>query len=226
MARLNPRRRLSLAVVDRSGMAGTIEALARANDWPIELLACASSLEVLAEGTAPNIGALVVSVAAAGPFLPDLLRWSDGNGSERTPVLVMGSNAPDDDTAARLVVSREHATWLDSAASETSLKEWLEVAVEVHALRLFRREHDAIAGSLREARGQVFHGFHASYTAPSEMPCGPPLPTSIDEIQPLKDARTQFERSHIQAAVREFGSLKDAAVALGISYTSLWRRLR
>jgi molybdenum-dependent DNA-binding transcriptional regulator ModE len=26
--------------------------------------------------------------------------------------------------------------------------------------------------------------------------------------------------------VREWGSLKDASAALGISYTSLWRRLR
>ena len=43
---------------------------------------------------------------------------------------------------------------------------------------------------------------------------------------PLREARAQFERAHIKAAVREWGSLKEAAAALGISYTSLWRRLR
>ena len=49
---------------------------------------------------------------------------------------------------------------------------------------------------------------------------------TLEEIMALREARAQFERAHIKAAVREWGSLKEAAAALGISYTSLWRRLR
>jgi hypothetical protein len=116
--------------------------------------------------------------------------------------------------------------WLDAKAPRIDLSNWLLTAIEVHELRAFRAEHDAIAGSLREARMQLFHGFISSYSPPEGPPCGPPLPTAIDEIQMLRDARAQFERAHIQAAVRERGSLKDASAALGISYTSLWRRLR
>ena len=125
-----------------------------------------------------------------------------------------------------MCLSREHVRWTPPEPTRESLSEWLLIALEVHELRSFRSQHDALATGLREARMQLFHGFISGYAPPEGPPCGPPLPTSQEEIQPLKEARSQFERAHIQAAVREWGSLKEASQALGISYTSLWRRLR
>ncbi|MCA9555640.1 MAG: hypothetical protein KC933_36760, partial [Myxococcales bacterium] len=139
---------------------------------------------------------------------------------------VIGANRPEDEAAARMVLGRDHVRWMDQGPPKDALADWMVVALEVHEVRAFRSEHDGIAQALREARMQLFHGFIQSYSPPEGPPVGPPLPTTIEEIQPLREARSQFERAHIQAAVREWGSLKDASAALGISYTSLWRRLR
>lgn len=212
-----------LAVVDRAQLGAELEAIARQRDWEVEVLACSSALEIVGEGGPGPIGGLVVSVAASGPFLTDLLRWTESN-SHRIPSLVLGAGRPEDEAAARMVLGREHVRWLDAQPDTEALARWLMVALEVHELRAFRAEHDRIAQALREARMQLFHGFLASY-APSEgPPVGPPLPTSPEEILPLKEARSQFERAHIQAAVRDWGSLTDASAALGISYPTLWRR--
>ena len=226
MAIKNIRPPFRLAIVDRAGLSGRFETVARSHTWEVEVLACSSALEIVGEGGPGPIGGLVVSVSASGPFLTDLLRWTESSAQHRLPTLVMGAGRPEDEAAARMVLGREHAQWLPAAASDVDLSAWLSVALEVHEVRAFRAEHDRIAQSLREARMQLFHGFLNDYTPPEGPPVGPPLPPALEEIQPLKEARMQFERAHIQAAVREWGSLKEASAALGISYTSLWRRLR
>ena len=226
MAPKAPRRKFRLAVVDRAGLAAEIEAIAREKDWPVDVLSCSSALEIVGDGGPGPLGGLVVSVSASGPFLTDLLRWTESSVTQRIPTLIIGAGRPEDEAAARMILGREHVSWMDASPTKESLASWLVIGLEVHEVRLFRAEHDGIAQALREARMQLFHGFVSTYTPPEGPPCGPPLPKSIEEIQPLREARAQFERAHIQAAVREWGSLKDASSALGISYTSLWRRLR
>lgn len=221
-----PRPNFRLAVVDRAGLAADLESIARDKEWPADVLACSSALEIVGDGGPGSIGGLVVSVAASGPFLTDLLRWTESSSTQRIPTLIIGAGRPDDEAAARMILGREHVKWMNADPKKADLAEWLVEALEVHEIRIFRSEHDRIAQSLREARMQLFHGFVTSYTPPDGPPCGPPLPTTVEEILRLRDARTQFERAHIQAAVREWGSLKEASAALGISYTSLWRRLR
>lgn len=218
-------RKFRLAVVDREGLAGRMEAASR-EYGAIEVLSCSSALEIVGDSGPGQLGGLVISVGASGPFLTDLLRWTESSTAERVPTLVIGTGRSEDEAAARLILGRAHVRWLDRKPDEASLKSWLEQALEVHEVRTFRGEHDSIAQALREARMQLFHGFIQSYAPADAPPCGPPLPTTADEIVPLRDARVQFERAHITAAVREWGSLKEASAALGISYTSLWRRLR
>ena len=223
----NPvRRKFRLAVVDREGLSTEFEALARQETWSVEVLSCRSALEIVGDSGPGPLGGLAISVAASGPFLTDLLRWTESNATQRVPTLLIGTGRPEDEAAARMILGREHVKWLDATPERAALAEWLITALEVHEVRAFRSEHDGIAQAIREARMQLFHGFVQSYAPPEGPPCGPPLPTTTDEIQPLREARAQFERAHIQAAVREWGSLKDASAALGISYTSLWRRLR
>ncbi len=226
MADGNMPRKFRLAVVDRAGLAGVFESIARRKGLSVEVVSCSSALEVVGEGGPGAIGGLAVSVGASGPFLTDLLRWSESGVNMRVPTLVIGVGNDDDEAAARMILSREHVGWRDAEPDPEALQTWLMVALEVHELRSYRAEHDSVSGALREARMQLFHGFIQSYSPPDGPPCGPPLPTTAEEIRPLREARSQFERSHIQAAVREWGSLKDASAALGISYTSLWRRLR
>lgn len=222
----SPRRKFKLVAVDRKGLANQIETLARERGWSVEVVNCTSALEVVGENGPTSVGGLAISVAAAGPFVMDLLRWAENKFDQRVPTLVIGAGTDADEEAARMLLGREHVKWLPANAPEADLAAWLLTAIEVHELRGYRSEHDAIASALREARMQLFHGFIQGYAPPEGPPCGPPLPTAVDEIQSLRDARAQFERAHIQAAVRERGSLKDASAALGISYTSLWRRLR
>lgn len=226
MAREVARHPFRLAVVDRAGLSSAIESIARENGWPLEVISCTSVLEIVGDSGPGQLGGLVVSVAASGPFLTDLLRWTESAAVVRVPTLVVGGGREDDEAAARMVLGRGHVRWMDAGPSKEDLAEWLVVGIEVHEIRAYRAEHDGISQALREARMQLFHGHLQSYAPPEGPPCGPPLPTTLEEIQPLKEARAQFERSHIQAAVREWGSLKEASAALGISYTSLWRRLR
>jgi len=226
MAAKNVRRTFRIAVVDRAGLAAELESIARERSWPVEVMSCSSALEIVGDSGPGPLGGLVVSVGASGPFLTDLLRWTESTATQRVPTLVIGAGRPEDEAAARMVLGREHVKWLDPSPEKEELAKWLVVALEVHEVRAFRSEHDGIAQALREARMQLFHGFIQNYGPPDGPPVGPPLPTTIPEIQPLREARSQFERAHIQAAVREWGSLKDASAALGISYTSLWRRLR
>lgn len=218
-------RRFRLAVVDREGLSGRLESASRPYG-AVEVLACSSALEIVGDSGPGPLGGLVVSVAASGPFLTDLLRWTESASNERVPTLVVGTGRPEDEAAARMILGRAHVRWMSCDPDEEALTEWLEQALEVHEVRTFRNEHDSVAQALREARMQLFHGFIQSHAPAEAPPCGPPLPTRVDEIVPLRDARVQFERAHITAAVREWGSLKDASAALGISYTSLWRRLR
>ena len=226
MARDGARRSFRLAVVDRAGLAATFESIARERGWSVEVVACSSVLEIVGDAGPGQLGGLAVSVAASGPFLTDLLRWTESSAVMRVPTLVIGAGREDDEAAARMTLGRGHVRWLDAEPLRESLADWLLVAIEVHEIRGFRSEHDAVAQALREARLQLFHGHMQTYAPPDGPPCGPVLPTTLEEIAPLREARSQFERSHIQAAVREWGSLKDASAALGISYTSLWRRLR
>lgn len=226
MARDGARRNFRLAVVDRAGLAATFESIARERGWAVEVVACSSVLEIVGDAGPGQLGGLAVNVAASGPFLTDLLRWTESSAVMRVPTLVIGAGREDDEAAARMILGRGHVRWLDAAPDRDALARWMLVAIEVHEIRGYRGEHDAVAQALREARMQLFHGHLQSYAPPDGPPCGPPLPTTLEEIQPLREARAQFERSHIQAAVREWGSLKDASAALGISYTSLWRRLR
>lgn len=226
MAPRSVRRTFRLAVVDRAGLAAEFESIAREKVWGVEVLSCSSALEIVGDSGPGPLGGLVVSVGASGPFLTDLLRWTESSVQQRVPTLVIGAGREEDEAAARMVLGREHVKWMDAEHTREALGEWLMVALEAHEVRAYRAEHDSIAQALREARMQLFHGFITSYSPPQGPPVGPPLPTSLEEIQPLREARSQFERAHIQAAVREWGSLKDASAALGISYTSLWRRLR
>ncbi|MCK6549629.1 hypothetical protein L6R52_27585 [Myxococcota bacterium] len=221
-----PHRKFKLVVVDRKGLANQLDTLARERGWAVDVVNCTSALEVVGENGPSNVGGLAISVSAAGPFIMDLLRWAENKFEQRVPTAVIGAGAESDEEAARMILGRDHVRWVDPAIAEAELGTWLLTAIEVHELRAYRNEHDSVAAALREARMQLFHGFISSYAPPEGPPCGPPLPTAIDEIQSLRDARAQFERAHIQAAVRERGSLKDASSALGISYTSLWRRLR
>lgn len=224
MALRNTKTKFTLAVVDRAGLAGEIEAIARLKGVDCDVLSCTSVLEVVGENGPGAVSGLAASASAAGPFLPDLLRWTESLFDQRIPTVIVGSEI--DDEAVRMVVGRGHVRWVDQDSSGDTLSHWLMVALEVHQLRSFRRAHDGLATTLRDARLQLFHARISTYVPPEGPPCGPALPTAIEEIQSLKDARAQFERSHIRAAVRECGSLKDASAALGISYTSLWRRLR
>lgn len=226
MARDGSRRTFRLAVVDRADLAATLESIAREHGWPVEVVACKSVLEIVGDAGPGQLGGLAVSVAASGPFLTDLLRWTESSAILRVPTLVIGAGREDDEAAARMILGRGHVRWLDAQPDRAALADWMLVAIEVHEIRGYRGLHDGVAQGLREARLQLFHGQLQSYAPPDGPPCGPPLPTTLEEIQPLREARSQFERSHIQAAVREWGSLKDASAALGISYTSLWRRLR
>ncbi|MCB9652634.1 MAG: hypothetical protein H6729_00690 [Deltaproteobacteria bacterium] len=215
-----------LSVVDRAGLAGEFEAIARREGRAVEVVACTSALEVMSAGGAGTVGGLVLSVGACGPFLMDLLRWTESAPERRVPTIVVGAGNEEDEAASRIISSRKHVQWAGASPSREDLAAWLLLAIEVHSVRAYRLDHDTVATGLREARIQLFHGFIKAHTPAEGAPCGPPLPTTLEEIQPLRDARAQFERSHIQSAVRECGSLKDAALALGISYTSLWRRLR
>jgi DNA-binding NtrC family response regulator len=152
------------------------------------------------------------------------LRWTDRDYESRIPAAVVGRDS--DEAAISAVLARDHVQWIDVNEAEQRLNDWIPLSLEVHDLRMFRHQHEALATQLHEARARLFHGEIEHYTPPEGPPCGPALPTNIEEIQPLRDARAQFERGLIRAAIREKGSLKDAAAALGISYTSLWRRLR
>lgn len=226
MASKPMRRKFRLAVVDRAGLAAELESIAGEHGWTVEVVSCSSALEIVGDSGPGPLGGLVVSVAASGPFLTDLLRWTESSVTQRIPTLVIGAGRPEDEAAQRMILGREHVRWSNSGPAREALAKWLVTAIEVNEVRAFRGDHDSIAQSMREARMQLFHGFIQSYTPREGAPCGPPLPTTIEEIQPLREARAQFERAHILATVREWGSLKDASTALGISYTSLWRRLR
>ena len=211
-------------VVDRAGLADTVRAIADRLGAQVDVMAYASVLEVLGERGPASAAGLVASAQATGPFLADLLRWTDREHQERVPAAVVGKDS--DEEALGAVLGKEHVRWVDTGEIEARLTAWLPLALEVHDLRAYRAQHDAIAAQLREARTRIYVGEIDHYNPPEGPPCGPPLPTSIEEIQSLKEAKAQFERGLIRAAVRESGSLKDASAALGISYTSLWRRMR
>lgn len=219
------RRKPTFVVVDRAGVADEIRRMTERLAAPVNVESYASVLEVLGENGPASAAGLVAATAATGPFLADLLRWSDRDHESRIPTAVLGSDG--DEEALAAILGRDHVRWIDVASREELLFRWVCMALEVHDLRLFLAQHETIAGQLREARMRLFFGELDRYDLPLEgPPCGPPLPTSVDEIQSLKDAKAQFERGLIRAAVRESGSLKDASAALGISYTSLWRRMR
>lgn len=213
-----------IVVVDRQDLADRISAVAERRGTPVLVRRFGSVLEVLGEGGPKGAAGLLCSVAAAGPFLADLLRWTDREPTSRIPAAVVGGKG--DDAAVEVVLGRDHARWIDLARFEEGVSDWLPIAMEVHDLRRFREEHERLASSLREDRSRLFAAEVERVVPEEGPPCGPPLPTSVEEIRSLKEARAQYERGLIRAAVRETGSLKDASAALGISYTSLWRRMR
>ena len=72
--------------------------------------------------------ALVVSVAASGPFLTDLLRWTESSVEQRVPTLVLGGGGDDDEAAARMILGRDHVRWLDADPKDMphdELKKWV-----------------------------------------------------------------------------------------------------
>lgn len=218
------RRPATLVVVDRGNVAERVrEIIGR---WSIRanVLGFTSVLEVLGESGPKSAAGLIVSTQATGPFLQDLLRWTDREQDDRVPTVVLGRDS--DEEALDVVLGKEHVRWIDADAAPAELERAVLLAVEVHDLRSFHVTHEALAAQLREARMRLFYGEIDRFVPPEGPPCGPPLPTSLTEIQPLRDAKAAFERGLIRAAVRESGSLKDASAALGISYTSLWRRMR
>lgn len=216
-----------IAVLDRADLSDELESWSAKHGVGLDLRNFTSALELTGDGGPRSLDGLAIGVAAAGPFLPEVLRWADNQLSDRMPTLLVGSGKEtEDDVATRQILGREQITWLPSGADRDDLKRWLLLTLEVKELRAFRRQHDQIAHSLRRARMQLFHGHTLDVEPPEGPPCGPPLPTNLEEVEPLKEARARFERAHIQAVIREQESLKEASVALGISYTSLWRRLR
>lgn len=215
-----------LAVLDRSDLGTALEDAARRADLQFEIARFGSALELIGEAGPTEVDGLALSVSTAGPFLSEVLRWADQL-SERTPTLLVGAgDESTDDEAARQILGREQIQWLSSERRGVDLERWVLLVAEVRELRAFRREHDNSAQTLRRARMALFHGQPIEQMPADGPPCGPPLPTRVEEIEPLKEARSRFERAHIQAVLRDQNSLKEASSALGISYTSLWRRLR
>ncbi|MBI4817128.1 MAG: hypothetical protein HY791_12775 [Deltaproteobacteria bacterium] len=188
-----------------------------------EVMSYGSVLDLLGEkGPGGAIG-LVTVASASGPFLEDLLSWTE-NDRPRIPTAVVGSEV--ERASMKALVGRDHVRFIDELRVKDELGSWLSLALEVRDLRKFRALHDSAAGELRRARKRLLLGELDQVEVPNGPPCGPTLPTTLDEVQALKDARAAFERGLVKAAVRETGSLKDASEVLGISYTSLWRRMR
>lgn len=218
------RRKPTIVVVDRGDLAERVETVCSNRSLTVNVARFSSVLEVVGDSGPSSSAGVLCSVSAAGPFLQDLLRWTDREHISRIPSAVIGEDS--DEAAVAAVLGRDHVRWIDAAEVDARLDDFLPTAVETHDLRMFRAQHDTLATQLREARMRMYYGELADYTPPEGPPCGPPLPTNVEEIQPLRDARAQYERGLIRAAIRECGSLKQASAALGISYTSLWRRLR
>jgi hypothetical protein len=215
----------TLVVVERDGLADRIRGLADRLRADLEILSFSSVLEVVGESGPATASGVICTVGAAGPFLKDLLRWTEpGDHRERVCAAVIGNDSDED--AINTIIGRDHVHWIGAKNTDKGMETWLSEAMEVHDLRLFRNQHEDMARVLRDARSKLFLGEIRSFVPSEGPPCGPPLPTHVEEIQALRDARAQYERGLIRSAIREFGSLKDASAALGISYTSLWRRLR
>jgi hypothetical protein len=222
--RLSPASRL--AVLDRTDLAPALQTAARRAELTFEVTSYGSALELIGEAGPTALDGLAVHAGTAGPFLAEVLRWADQL-KQRTPTLLVGTgDETADDEAARQILGREQIQWLAADHGAVDRERWLLLVAEVRELRAFRRDHDATAQTLRRARMALFHGQVTDASPVDGPPCGPPLPTRVEEIEPLKEARSRFERAHIQAVLRDRDSLKEASNALGISYTSLWRRLR
>lgn len=218
------RRPHDVVVIDRGSLKDQVQAAAEKRQLSVSILPFTSVLDAMGERGPATAAGVVGMAEVLGPFITDLLRWTEQNGRARIPALIVGRDTDED--ALDAMVGKDHVRWCDVDKLEEGLVDWLPIAVEVADLRLFRAEHDRIAQRIYEGRSKMFRGEVEQLTPPEGPPCGPPLPTTIEEIQSLKEARAQYERGMIRAAVRETGSLKDASSALGISYTSLWRRMR
>ena len=215
-----------IVIVDRGQLREQIESIANILDVEVKLLSYETVLEVVGDAGPTEVTAVVCSASTAGPFLRDLLAWS-AREELLTPILTCLVAPESNAEAVEYAISYEHVHWSDSSDSQSSLREWMKSVVEVFDLRFFREQHQRAAAQLRNLRKKAFLGDSAEPVSPIEgPPCGPPLPTHVEEIQSLRDARNQFERGLIRAAIRQFGSLKAASAELGISYTSLWRRLK
>lgn len=220
-------RTADVAVLDRSDLSNALSDRGRSQQLDLRVQRFTSGLELMGDKGPRSVDGLAIQVGAAGPFLAEVLRWADAHLNERTPTLLVGTgDESTDEQAAKQILGREQAVWLPRGHGPEELDKWLMLAIEVRELRRYRRQHDQVAQNLRRARLQIFHGQTPDLSLPEGPPCGPPLPTSLEEVEPLKEARARFERAHIQAVIREQDSLKEASAALGISYTSLWRRLK
>ena len=215
-----------IAVVDRGQLHEQVTTIATLLDIDVQLLIYETVLEVVGDNGPADLAAIVCSTSTAGPFLRDLLAWSDRE-ELKTPILTCLVAQESETEAIEHAISYQHVHWSEASEARSTLREWLKSTVEVFDLRYFREQHQSAASKLRKLRRRAFLGDTTEAITPIEgPPCGPPLPTHVEEIQALRDARSQFERGLIRAAIRQFGSLKAASSELGISYTSLWRRLK
>jgi len=215
-----------IVIVDRGQLRKQIESVVEMLNIEVKLLTYETVLEVVGDAGPTEVTAMVCSAGTAGPFLRDLLAWSDRE-ELSTPILTCLVAPESNVEAVEYAISHQHIHWSDSLDSQSSLREWMKSVIEVFDLRFYREQHQNAATQLRKLRKRTFMGDIMEPISPVEgPPCGPPLPTHVEEIQSLRDARNQFERGLIRAAIRQFGSLKAASAELGISYTSLWRRLK
>ncbi len=216
-----------VALLDRGQTEVAVSSAAAEAELQVQLLTYGSALELIGEAGPREVDGLAISVESAGPFLPEVLRWADQL-SFRVPTLLVGSGQEAaDEEASRQILGRDQIRWVEPDRPSDDIERWLVLVAEVKELRAYRGQHELVAQELRRARLALFHGLSTDPRMTSEgPPCGPPLPTHREEIEPLKEARARFERAHIRAVLRDQDSLKEASQALGISYTSLWRRLR
>ena len=86
-----PERRIpTLVVVDRGDLGDAIERIAKDAGLGVEVARYTSVLDVVGENGPSTAAAVICTVGSAGPFLQDLLRWTDREHGSRIPAAVIG----------------------------------------------------------------------------------------------------------------------------------------
>ena len=134
-------------VVDRGDLGDKVKAILESLGVGPDIRGFASVLEVLGESGPKTAAGLIVSTAAAGPFLQDLLRWTDREQTDQVPTLVVGKDS--DEQALEMVLGKEHVRWIDVSEIEPRLNHFVHLAIEVNDLRSFHDAHEAMAAQLR-----------------------------------------------------------------------------